>query len=214
MPLFLQLHLFRLFRVLIADLYVMSQVIEERMKLRAMRIKATCKGGPKWPNIGKICGPSWSNKGAQNTAERERTDQSGQTPPRPAVGGAQLCAFPRTAVRPSAARVSFVFARLFVFQWFLPLKLQCIWPYLAPNSTPIPYHSPISIRVRVVLERERGRSEEYKDSGPGLWIERLKREFWMSNSFPSLVFSHFTFMLCNFWFGYCSLILVLLQILV
>ena len=67
-----------------------------------------------------------------------------------------------------------------------------------PNSTPIPYHSLISIRVRVVLERERGRGEECKDSGSGLWIERLNREFWMSNSFPSLLFSHLTFMLCNF----------------
>ena len=121
------------------------------------------------------------------------------TDPTTARGGwCTVVCLPTHCRAPQCCPGSFVFARLFVFQWFLPLKLQCIWPYLAPNSTPIPYHSPISIRVRVVLERERGRSEEYKDSGPGLWIERLKREFWMSNSFPSLVFSHFTFMLCNF----------------
>jgi len=36
----------------------------------------------------------------------------------------------------------------------------------------------------------------------------------MSNSFPSLLFSHFIFMLCNFWFRYCSLILDIMQIVV
>ena len=36
MPLFLQLCLFRFFRVLIVDLHVMSQVIEERMNLEGL----------------------------------------------------------------------------------------------------------------------------------------------------------------------------------
>ena len=45
-PIF-QLHLFWLFRVLIADSCELSQVIGERMKLRAMWIKEDNKGGPK-----------------------------------------------------------------------------------------------------------------------------------------------------------------------
>jgi len=58
------------------------------------------------------------------------------------------------------------------------------------ESQSIPYHTPFHLlKVRAVLEREGGRGEECKDSGSGLWIERLKHESWIRNSFPSPLFS-------------------------
>ena len=47
MPLFLQLRLFRLFRVLIADLHVMSQVIKERMNLEGLEDQESLQRRPK-----------------------------------------------------------------------------------------------------------------------------------------------------------------------
>ena len=118
-------------------------------------------------------------------------------PPRPVVRGAQPCSLPRTAVRPCAAGIPPFSSRLFVFLCIFALFCLYNSMYLDLfSSQSIPYHTPFHLlRVRVVLRGERGRGEECKDSESGLWIERLKREFWMSNSFPSLLFSHFTFML-------------------
>jgi len=175
-------------------------------------IKEACKGGPKWPNIGKPRDPNWSTKGTQNAAECERTDRSGQTPPRAtreAYHRPWWVAHDRAPchVRPYAPVQSgfFVFfldcSFFDGFCWFLPLKLQYIWTYSAANSLPSTLLSYL-LDFRVVLVRESGRGEECKDSGSGLWIERLKHEFSMSNSFPSLLFSHFNFMLCNFCFGF------------
>jgi len=50
--------LFWLFRVLIADSYEISQVIGERVKLRAMWIREDSQGSSKWLNIGKFRGPN------------------------------------------------------------------------------------------------------------------------------------------------------------
>jgi len=85
-PLFLQLCLVRLFRVLIADSCEISQVIGERVKLRAMWIKEDSKGSSKWSNIGKFRGPNKITKRAQNAAQRQQTDRTGQSPPRADCG--------------------------------------------------------------------------------------------------------------------------------
>jgi len=50
--------------VLIVDYYDSSQVIGERMKLRAMWIKEDSKSGPKRPNIGKTAAQNEASKHA------------------------------------------------------------------------------------------------------------------------------------------------------
>jgi len=107
--------------VLLVELYDSIQVIGERVTLRAMWIKEDSKGGPKWPNIGKIRGPNRSTKRAQNAAEPERADRTGQCPPRADRGPTTARGGKRMAVRPAQCflRVSSVFARLFIFWSFL-----------------------------------------------------------------------------------------------
>ena len=78
--------MFWLLRVLIADSRELSQVIAERMKLRAMWIKEDCKGDPKLPEIGKSCGPNRSTKEVQNVAFDKRQDWASQQPPRSTRG--------------------------------------------------------------------------------------------------------------------------------
>jgi len=73
----------------ILNLQANSHVI--RRCEEAMWIKEAYKGGPKWPNIGKIRGPNRSTKRVQNATLKKQTDREGQSPPRPVVGGARPC---------------------------------------------------------------------------------------------------------------------------
>ena len=61
----------------------------------------------------------------------------------PVVGGARPRVLGGTAMRPRVAGLLAFFCDFsFIdgFCWFLPVKLQCIWTYSAPNSTP--FHNP------------------------------------------------------------------------
>jgi len=146
-PLFLQLRLFRLFRVLIADSCEISEVMGERVKLRAMWITEDSKGSSKWPNIGKFRGPNRSTKEAKMQSSRsggpggtEPTTVCPWRTPRTVVGGdARLC--PRHA-RPCAPATWFFFVFRSTFR--LPAVFPATFPYISdapghyktPNTLP------------------------------------------------------------------------------
>ena len=121
-----------------------SQVIGERVKLRAMWIKEDRKGSSKWPNIGKFHDPNQSTKRAQNAADGpnqpEPTTGWPWGPPWPVVGGTRLCVrHARLCV------ISSVFARLFVFWPFFAGVCLVILMCLDPIHTEYtPYSSPFS----------------------------------------------------------------------
>jgi len=107
MPLSLLLRLFWLLRILIADSSVMSQVIGERMKLRAKKIKEVRKRSTIGP-IQMIQGKNPRTKSVPKRSIREASgpDQAGANTdyswyaPQPVVVDTWLCFLGRTAMRP------------------------------------------------------------------------------------------------------------------
>jgi len=183
--------------VLLAELYDSSQVIGERVTLRAMWIKEDSKGGPKWPNKGTIRSPNRSIKRAQNAAEQERTDRTEQCPPRADRGahhgpwweahGRASCTHGRAwqcccGFLPFSRDCSFSGR----FCWCLP-NIDVPRPIQDPNSFHSILHS-INLRLKLFRERKRKRRRTARNPLPGFAREIQERFFGWANSVPSPLF--------------------------
>ena len=158
------------------------------MKLITMKIKQSCKGGPKYEDST----PKSRSKGGQNASFKKLTDQAEQWAPRAGRGGVHGCvpSHARPCV-PWPLRISSVFARLFVFRRFL----LCFAFIMLMKLDPIYYliHSIFillsSLDFRIVLERERGSGEDLRGFHAGRWLKDSRIDIGWANSSPCLLYT-------------------------
>ena len=154
-----------------------------------MWIKEASKGGLKWPNIGKTRVPNQNTQRAQNSGPDRAEPTTARVGRRTAVRPA------RTVVRAYVVWGFPIFAWLFYFSCvFLLLCLYNMMYLDIMGSQSIPYHTLFHLpRVRVVLEKERGRGEELQGFWIGFCDRKVETRFWMSKFFPFSSFFSFYF---------------------
>ena len=151
-------------------------------------IKEACKGGPKWPNKGKACGPKSTPK--CYVEERSGLDWEEPTkgwpwgPPRPVVGGARPCMAVLLLALPFLRNFSTSRAFLLCFAFTMLMYRDPIHT----QYTPIAFCLHFSFRL--VLERKRERRRTARNPLPVFDREIQESTFGWANSFPSPLFSH------------------------
>ena len=169
----------------------MSQVIEERMDLeRPCGSKKLAKKSQNDPTLAKPTAQIKAPKEHKTQCWRSKWTGRDRAHPGPCseVHGRSPTTHNRACPVPFGVFPFFVLlrfpARFYGFCLYNRMYLDTL---SIPNTTPIPYHSPISIRVRLVLERKK---ERRRLQGIHAWfrIERFKYDVWLSFLFLLLCF--------------------------